>query len=739
MHLLTLYVSTSGSDGFSGFSPQADGRNGPLRSICGALDRIRLLRTDGLLKTGEADILVEPGIYENITPIRFESSDLGNPDFCIRIRRNGEGQARFVAGKRLTGWEPHEGNILKMDLGRHGYRDLVVRELFINGTRMRKARWPKYREDNPYGAGWLFVPGKQVNFHKSGMGHPTEFRCDDLRPTRWKHIEKAEIFIFPRWNWSSDMVPVKSYDSATGKVTLARPCVEPIHPTDRYYFQNIFEELTDPGEWYFDRHERMLYFIPPQGTEPEDMVLTVPMADFVFTFEGPPFPEENLFSNKIDVVDPGGSMTVPMGWNMEPVGFITLEHLVLECVNVSAVLIRHAHNISLVGCTVRGTGGHGIVALKGRNNRIAGCDIYDTGCMGIYISGGYRSPHAGFYRDSGHEVENNYIHHVGRNVRSASAIDANGVGIRIAHNLIHDTPRTGIHTRGNRNLIEYNHLHHVNIETNDAAAINLCDRDLTQHDTKIRYNRIHDVFGLRLHDKVWDQAYFTFGIYLDDFSSGVDIHGNLIYRTPSGGIFTHANQDVRVFNNILVDGDTETLFMRRWSKGLEYERLGTHGIAMRRNEYTRNILCSKNPNTCVYKFENCLDMYFELDMVSNEIDGNLIWTYGRPLKVHVSQDLGFERYDRREEDHEYIKALGFDGHSIVADPLFLDPARDDYRLRDDSPAFGLGFKPLPYDKMGPYESPERASWPIIEVSGAALTPVVMENFHNYEGESEEWG
>ena len=38
--------------------------------------------------------------------------------------------------------------------------------------------------------------------------------------------------------------------------------------------------------------------------------------------------------------------------------------------------------------------------------------------------------------------------------------------------------------------------------------------------------------------------------------------------------------------------------------------------------------------------------------------------------------------------------------SIFADPLFADPANGDYSLQAGSPAFGLGFEPLPFDQMG---------------------------------------
>ena len=44
---------------------------------------------------------------------------------------------------------------------------------------------------------------------------------------------------------------------------------------------------------------------------------------------------------------------------------------------------------------------------------------------------------------------------------------------------------------------------------------------------------------------------------------------------------------------------------------------------------------------------------------------------------------------------------GWDKHSIVADPMFVDAEHDDFHLKPESPAIQkLGFKPLPIDEMG---------------------------------------
>lgn len=55
------------------------------------------------------------------------------------------------------------------------------------------------------------------------------------------------------------------------------------------------------------------------------------------------------------------------------------------------------------------------------------------------------------------------------------------------------------------------------------------------------------------------------------------------------------------------------------------------------------------------------------------------------------------------------QAEGWDRRSVIADPMFADWTNDDYRLKPESPAYKLGFKPIPLDKIGQYPSELRAT------------------------------
>ena len=119
-------------------------------------------------------------------------------------------------------------------------------------------------------------------------------------------------------------------------------------------------------------------------------------------------------------------------------------------------------------------------------------------------------------------AENNHIHLYGRwNRMYQPAVTIGGVGHRVAHNRIHDAPHMAVSFNGNDHVIEFNEIHHVCTESNDAGAI-YSGRDWTWRGTVIRHNLFYEITGFQ--GKGW------VGVYLDDMLCGTLIYGNLFYR-----------------------------------------------------------------------------------------------------------------------------------------------------------------------------------------------------------------
>jgi hypothetical protein len=69
-------------------------------------------------------------------------------------------------------------------------------------------------------------------------------------------------------------------------------------------------------------------------------------------------------------------------------------------------------------------------------------------------------------------------------------------------------------------------------------------------------------------------------------------------------------------------------------------------------------------------------------------------------------DISLHRVEMRSEWDSW-RANGVDSHSLVADPLF--EGGDPKRLSKDSPAWRLGFKPIPFAEIGLYQDSWRSA------------------------------
>ena len=77
---------------------------------------------------------------------------------------------------------------------------------------------------------------------------------------------------------------------------------------------------------------------------------------------------------------------------------------------------------------------------------------------------------------------------------------------------------------------------------------------------------------------------------------------------------------------------------------------------------------------------------------------------GQPLHSSTTTSTGTSgkpiRFFANFNFPQWQQKFGQDQHSIVADPLFVAPEKDDFRLKENSPALKLGFKPFDMSKAG---------------------------------------
>ena len=534
-----LYVSPAGRDTWSGrlAAPAATGTDGPFATLERARDEIRRRRSAGET-AAPFTVQVRDGRYALARPLQLDVRDSGTAAAPVEWRGYRDEHPLILGGKSIAHFTPHEGKILKADVGAQGFTGVYFRMLLCNGRQQILARYPNFDPQNPSGGGFAYVPGAHVNMYTDLPGEDKRtlhYAAADARP--WANPTEAEVLIFPRYNWWNNLVRIAALDPATRTITLAADCSYSIRPDDRYYVRNVREELDSPGEWYLDRATATLYFWPPDGAD-----LTT------------------VFAPALRTLLQLGAGTA----------HVTFRGFVFEGCEGTAITFKDTTACRVVASTIRNVGdysGNGIAIDGGTANGVVGCDLHDIGSSAISLSGGDQKT----LTAAGNFAENNYIHHTGRLYKQGVGISLRGVGQRAAHNLIHDCPRFAIQFMGNNHVIEFNHVRHVNLETEDTGAIYTGGRDwLGARGSVIRYNYFHDMLGFGFEKGKWISPHFAWGIYLDDNTGGVTVFGNIVARARRGLIHLHNGRDNTVENNIFIDGTQQQIQLSGWTDQHRY-------------------------------------------------------------------------------------------------------------------------------------------------------------------------
>jgi parallel beta-helix repeat protein len=689
------YVAPGGSD----TNPGSRGK--PFRTLTRARDSVR---RSGKLAREPITIHVASGAYYLDRPLVLTAEDSGSREAPVIWRAEAGEEVRLVGGRPLDlKWKPHSDKVYKAAVP----AGTGIDQLFLNGKRQILARYPNYDPEQRY---------------YSGFGPTAE------RMKGWQKPETAYIHALHRAKWGSGHIVLKRddkgqlYEYMVSIDTTTQGNGAALNPELRFV-ENVFEELDAPGEWFFDRDAGTLYFQPRNRADLDnalfeavanphlvrlkgtsaDPVRFVTLDGFTFSGAAPTWKltQDHLPNGGDFVVHRGGAMTLDG----------TEDCTVRDCSFVelggNAVFINaYNRRATVQDCLIRNIGANG-VALCGAAETMRGKQFFtvldETFRKGSFVRRKWVAPEGWTKQPDdlapGPKTEDYPSECLikGNLITVSGELEKQSAGIllsmtmdnTISRNTVFKVPRAGICMNDcswSGNVFEHNDVFDTVRETADHGPFNSWGKDRywiwDNHRGNHKANpdaKKHCMIDAMKPNHVRNNRFshppfstHSFGIDLDDGSTNFRIYDNL---TLGCTIKFREGFKRTVENNIFIcmGGNVPA----------RHKSFPANGDVFR-----RNIVVNTGASTVLAGLQSR----------PGEIrarDHNCYFTPGRSPRLAFRE--GFKRPRKSRSIEQMRKELGQEENSIAADPMFVDPARGDYRVKPESPVLKLGFRNFPME------------------------------------------
>ena len=485
-----FYVSKSGSD----LNPGTKSK--PFKTLEKARNAVR--KINGKMKK-DITVYLRGGSYFRDKTFQLTDKDSGTNGKKVIYTAYPKEKVLISGGTPVKGWKKHQGQIYKATLsGKNVNSDNNFRELYVNGKRAYRARSPKLIR-----AGWYNQAGKPAGYTISK---------NDMK--LFKNGGDVELVWSMNWRQHRMLVD-KIEDSGQGhyNVIMKQPFLHQAliedygrarpTPNNPFFIENAYELLDEPGEWYYDRPSKTLYYWPKEGQNMKTARVIVPRTQTLISLKGASKRKkvENIQFSKLSFQHTTWEKAYKEGVTAIQANHYNIQPPIVEGPNNGtgshtdnaelprgAIELEYTKNISLIGNKLSNTGGTGIILFNSvLDTQIRKNSIKDISETAIIIGSWVHN-----FIDKDEEelcknilIRNNVIDNIGLQYWGAPGIQMYYAdGMTIEHNEISNTVYGGIQigwngwqgtekdSTSNRNtIIRYNRIENYSRKTGDTGAI----------------------------------------------------------------------------------------------------------------------------------------------------------------------------------------------------------------------------------------------------------------------------
>ena len=575
-----IHVATGGNDANPGTVAQ------PVATPQGAQVRVRALIQAGL--SNAVDVVLAAGTYALDTPLELRPEDSGTAAFPITWKAATNAAVVLSGGKRITGTWTNGGNgiwftdLTGVGLGTNQWN---FRQLFVNGTRITRARYPNATHANPF----LYATGGSTNYV---IINPA------LVKSSWGTAADAQLNIVPKSRFFNQWNTVTGVNTKAGRIDIADSERHRLIDSGSWFWiEGVQTELDEPNEWFLNPTTGRLYYMPTNRVDPNNLAIMAPHLNRIVNAKG----------------------DINAGTHVQYVNFdglefrytdFTLGQIEARVDTDTAVMFENTSDSSVKKCHFENIGGYALwLHLDSQRNVFDRNTVSYSGGGGVLLTGSRFA-----YMDDSkiytpgeaaakvapilNEITRNTVEHCGKIRYYGGGVHLDSrpfnmtmsPGNYIAHNHFNDLSRNGVLAFRNQggNVVEFNRIHNGMQTTIDGAAIHFATMNTLNAPNYILNNYLYDIWGWKQQASGTPVRTLANGVFLDWDTSNTTVKDNWIYNTGAEAVkvIFGGNRNVVQSGN----ASSSTVITPPFVAEIGPHGTASYGIVMASNKLTGSVI-----------------------------------------------------------------------------------------------------------------------------------------------------